>query len=398
MAFIRRLLPGGKERDGQRIPTTTEVVKAYSPILYIGISRNDIRKYDWDVDVLDEFEQNGFKVVQLAPNKPIEPRVQDLGYLAREELFNEVVREEILSSMPGVERPQGYSFKELLTHTGPIVAKDVREDRGESILYLEDKEAIAKFIAWKFTFSPPEDNNRTEIALRRLKILAAKEAIERNIWDWEGFSQMEPDTGWRFEDYIETPSNYYTSFRIMADGYGKIHYGTLIRSAQEKGVRRIHDPRFHMNSDSTYQHFYNPNSIFYKDAPYIVSNTAQGGIPIQLNGKRIEDPINREVAAAHGIDPDNPQIPEVLIPKASVMGVAMKCASPWTGADFVFNAELQDRFLEANMFPTLSAAGLGVSEIEIRQRVEHPDNHQEVQKYLRKVLVKRLVEGTFRTD
>ena len=62
----------------------------------------------------------------------------------------------------------------------------------------------------------------------------------------------------------------------------------------------------------------------------------------------------------------------------------MRFGVPYTGIDFVYNQNLQDRFLEANLFPTLSAQGLGVSDIETEQRVKNPGNRDEVQTYLQK--------------
>ncbi|MCL4418921.1 hypothetical protein M1146_02335 [Patescibacteria group bacterium] len=396
MAFFRRFLGRGKERSGWAETPISEMVRAYNPVLYLGSQRSTFEEVDRG-GVIDGFEKLGFTICELTPGMAqITPRAQDLGFMANPDLVDEIKRTEILGSIPGIERPTEYTFTEVLRLSGPFVAKDLRDDRGESVYYLEGRENIAKFIAWSFAFTIPDTLNRKKLWKRSRRIIAASEATRKGNWDWNGFASMKPEDGWVFQEYIETPSKFYTSFRILADGYGNIHYGTLIRSPQEKRVRRLHDPRPKEDFNPAYAYLRKPGSPLYIDAPHIVSNTAQGGIPIQLNGGKAADPTDREVLIAHNIDPKNPQIPKSIVKKARLIANAMGYAIPYTGIDFIYNQGLQDRFLEANFFPTLSAQGLGISDMEIEQRVQNPGNRDEVQTYLQKVLVRRIVDKTFR--
>lgn len=396
MAFFRRFLGRGKERGGWAETPTSEIIRAYSPVLYLGSQRSAFEEVGRG-GVIDGFEKLGFTICELGPDKThVTPRAQDLGFMASLALIDETKRTEILGTIPGIERPTEYTFAEVLRLPGPFVVKDLRDDRGESVYYLEGRENIAKFIAWSFAFTIPMVLDPIESWKKAKRIIAASEATRKGNWNWNGFASMKPGDGWVFQEYIEAPSKFYTSFRILADGYGNIHYGTLIRSPQEKGVRRLHDPRPKEDFNPTYAYLRKPGGPLYIDAPHIVSNTAQGGIPIQLNGGKVTDPTNREVLIAHNIDPDNPQIPESLVKKARLIANAMGYAVPYTGIDFIYNQNLQDRFLEANFFPTLSAQGLGISNMEIEQRVQNPGNRDEVQTYLQKVLVQRIIDKTFR--
>ncbi len=144
-----------------------------------------------------------------------------------------------------------------------------------------------------------------------------------------------------------------------------------------------------------YKFLRDPGYLFYMDAPSIVSNTSQGGVPIQLNGRKVKDPVNRQVLTAHNINPDNPQIPKSFLEQAFEIAFAMRYATPYVGIDFIYGKGLVPLFLEANFSATLSPEGLGVSESEIRQKVAHPENHREVQKYLQKILVQRVVVRSF---
>jgi len=396
VAFIRRFFGGGKERDGGTKTPTSEIIRAYSPVLYLGNQRSAFEEADRG-GVIDGFEKLGFTICALTPDKAqVTPRAQDLGFMANPALVDGIERTKILGSIPGIEKPTEYTFTEVLRLPGPFVAKNLRDDRGESVCYLEGRENITKFIAWSFAFRIPETSDHRKLWKRSKKIIAGSEEIRKGNWNWEGFASMKPEDGWVFQEYVETPSKFYTSFRILADGYGNIHYGTLIRSPEEKGVRRLQDPRPREDFNPMYSYLRKPDGPLHINAPHIVSNTAQGGIPIQLNGEKVTDPANREVLIAHNIDPDNPQIPESLVKKALIIAITMRFGVPYTGIDFVYNQNLQDRFLEANFFPTLSAQGLGVNDMEIEQRVQNPGNRDEVQTYLQKVLVQRIIDKTFR--
>ena len=384
MELLRRFFPGSKERySGADIGIPEAVVRG-KRALYVpafGINHRP--------EVIDEFRTNGYSIVGtlIAQDDPFPGKEQDLGlFLVRENLSYGFRKSESIAKLAEIEQPREYQHSEILTLPKPFVVKFPTSDRGESVFLLDGRESIDKFLVYAnehFTSSFSRDQKKE-------KMEAAKHAIESEQWDWEGFSEMEVSDSWIFQEYIETPSDYYASFRILADGYGNIHYGTLLRSPQPKGVRKVVD-RTPNPIDHSFTYLHNPNSISCLDAPDIVSNAAQGGIPIQLNGVRIEHEANRDVASAHNIDPDNPHIPEQLKDKASKVGILMKRVFPFTGVDFIYDRDLKDFFLEANTGPSLFAEGLGVSHEEIRKnkRKEHE------QEYLTRVLIRRIAKTDF---
>ncbi|HVZ12755.1 MAG TPA: hypothetical protein VG965_07035 [Patescibacteria group bacterium] len=393
MQIIKHVPIIGKER-GSSNPDVQDLVKYHQPILYLGRHISDFKKHGLDPDTIEEFRKNGFKIREANHDQGNELRVQDLGFMTNPNLL-EATRTEILSDAAGVDTPREVPFEEVLLLPGPYVAKDVREDRGESVQYLRGRENISKFLIWNYIFYMPSDLDPKKVLERRDDIPFLKEVIRLKKWNWSGFKYLKPGEGWQFQEFVDSPSNHYTSFRVLADGYGNIHYSTLIRSPEEKGIRKNTDPRPNEDFNPTFKHLRDPNGTLYIPSPNIVSNTAQGGIRIQLDGNTVTDPINREVLSAHGIDPDNPRLPEKMTEKAKLIAVASRTGFPYVGIDFMYDKKFNLYFLEANSFPTLSADGLGISEIELRQRVRRWNNRDEVQKYLRKVLIKRIVEATF---
>ena len=292
MAFIRRFLGGGKERDGRAKTPTSEIIRAYNPILYLGNQRSAFEEADRG-GVIDGFEKLGFTICELTSERTqVTPRAQDLGFMAAPAVTDAIKRAETLSSIPGIERPTEYTFTEVLRLLGPFVAKNLRDDRGESVYYLEGRENITKFIAWSFAFRIPETSDHRKLWKRSKKIIAGSEEIRKGNWNWEGFASMKPEDGWVFQEYVETPSKFYTSFRILADGYGNIHYGTLIRSPEEK-VRRLQDPRPREDFNQCIYTYVN-QMVLSILMPAHRFKHCTGGIPIQLNGEKVTDPTNRK--------------------------------------------------------------------------------------------------------
>lgn len=397
MAFVKRFVTASKERFDSGVEVVSELLSPV-PTLYIGNSPSNIDEKDRAM--IQEFQDCGFKVEYLThKTRRKQARYKDLGIGASPFSFDIEKREELYQMIPSLEQPKRFSFDEVSQNSGPIVAKDISVDRGESVFLLEDKEALCRFLVWQHTFAFREvaQNYMDGTLVQRAnRIIEASRMVRNKRWNWEGFKDMKPEKGWIFQEFIETPGDYYTSFRILADGYGNIHYGTLLRSPETKGKRKIKDPRPVPPENPAFELLYRPGSNFQlPKTPNIVSNAIQGGISIQLNGERITDETNRSVATAHNIDPDNPQIPESIAEKASLLGRYMKLAFPYIGVDFIYNQECKDLFLEGNAWPALFAEGLGVSQQDINNNVINPNDRSEVQTYLSKILIKRVVRKTF---
>lgn len=380
MAFLKRVLTGGKEREGAflRIP---EAIPSGKKVLYIPNFGRLHRP-----EMIDEFAKNGYSISRVFtyPGDPFPGREKDLGFGVDEELKHNSSADEIVAARTHVDQPKKFDTSALFESAGPFVVKFPMSDRGESVFLLEGKENIAKFIAYNIEhFNNNIDHNTREVAA-----MTAKKEIAGGNWNWEGFKKIEISDAWSIQEYIETPSDYYTSFRILVDGYGNIHYGTLLRSPEKKGIRRVKE-RDQNPFDHSFTYLHNPENIFCLDAPDIVSNVVRGGIDIQLNGTSVNDEVNRSVLYIHGIDPDNPQIPDVMQQKAARIGIAMKGVFPFVGIDFIYDRQLNDFFLEANPGPALLAEGLGVSQDEIR--IKKGKEHE--QEYLARVLIRRIAKN-----
>ena len=372
MEFVRRFIPGSNKKND--VPWETQETLGHGQrVLYTSLSGIDLRP-----TIIDEFEKNGYLITPsfVFPGGRFPGRNCDLGLGIDQRLANSAEKNDYIAAAAGLKQPAKIEFPQILDFEQPIVAKDPSSDRGESVFLLPNKESLAKFLAYDSNFfgNPWYRSNDLN--------LASQIAIRTHNWDWEGFYQLHPSYPWRFEEYIETPSDFYTSFRILADGYGNIHYGTLLRSPVKKGGKRISSP-------DSFEPLKNPNSRFYLNSPSIVSNAAQGGIGIQLNGEAVLDPINRQVLIDHGINPDNPRIPESMEQKASKVGKIMKTMYPFTGVDFVDNLSLEDLFLEANNGPTLFAEGLGVS----KEEIDKNKGNEYEQEYLARVLIRRIAKN-----
>ncbi len=152
------------------------------------------------------------------------------------------------------------------------------------------------------------------------------------------------------QEYIETPTKYNTSMRIMTSSTGEILCASLKYmkpSVPEK--RKKYSGYF-----DTY--------LSDQDSPYflgnesIISNTVAGGNSILL-GKDSYSEVEQEVLCAHDIDPSNAVVPE------SVRRVATKIAihcrreiGAISGMDFIYDNKTKTwKFLEQHEFPMLTS-------------------------------------------
>ncbi|MFA6602910.1 MAG: hypothetical protein WCT01_03850, partial [Candidatus Shapirobacteria bacterium] len=162
-----------------------------------------------------------------------------------------------------------------------------------------------------------------------------------------------------------------TSYRVVADGYGNIHYAQVHRSQERRGAKKIqaweYDDRLPLFEYSLVGDDYgtllvHPRSPLFLDSVEIVSNIARGGERILLDGKPVEEKINRQVLSDHGIDPNNPEPPTYVLEKSAEVGRLVRASYPYTGVDWIQDKSGSCKFLEANNSPALNPNALGLSD------------------------------------
>lgn len=244
----------------------------------------------------------------------------------------------------------------------PTVAKIKAAHGGDSVYLIESRESWIRFEAWRrMSYLVGELYYQAD---SKAIIQEALDRVRNNKLDYKWFDKKIPLNYWSFQEFIDCPSQYYTSFRIIADAFGEVHGGALIRSPKIKGSERRDCPQMQWSQDPINEVSHingefavlleHPKSPFFLNSKKIVSNVAQGGIKILLNGKPVDDKTNSSVLIEHGINPDNPLIPKNLTTRASEIGKASRGICPYVGVDFIFDVQLNTYLLEVNTGPTVS--------------------------------------------
>jgi hypothetical protein len=174
-----------------------------------------------------------------------------------------------------------------------------------------------------------------------------------------------------FEEFVEPPGNYWTSMRVVADAFGKIHYAQVARSGLPKNSeidssvkaslpKNLFDLEVLGDLNIYLEH---PDSPFYFPQKKFTSNISTGGTPIILNGNPQVDRINRDVLMSLGIDPDHPQLPDSLQAPSSRIGELCKGDYPLVGIDYLKRASNGEFVLcEINKGPQLRPEAVGLPE------------------------------------
>lgn len=174
------------------------------------------------------------------------------------------------------------------------------------------------------------------------------------------------------QEYIETPTEYNTSMRVLTSSTGDILCASL-KYMQPS----VPDPqkRYHGYFDT---YLSDPSSPYFLGNESIISNTVAGGNSILL-GKKSYLNIEQEVLQAHDINPLNAEVPE------SVSKVAKNIASTCrreigaiSGMDFIYDKNTKTwKFLEQHEFPMLTtyaeAHNLNIPTDTIEELVFHKE-------------------------
>lgn len=173
--------------------------------------------------------------------------------------------------------------------------------------------------------------------------------------------------GYEVREFITTPSEHYTSYRVVTSPEGIIAAG-LLYSAHKKNEMQViqgFNPNYqpitldtNMWGRSPMTAFEDPRSPLFLQALDARSNVDCGGncIPLMGENRRKTTVAEEVILEAHGIDPENPMLPErISEPAMSVARKVGRIASLVSGIDFLDDEQLTTAwFLEHNPLPGTS--------------------------------------------
>ena len=321
-------------------------------------------------DIQGLFLRNGYTVVTGGRHNRNNPLELSVDFMPSFKIPSPGERAQTGVEVSGIPLPNQLTLPETIRTEEPVIAKDICHNKGMNKFLLETLEQKIRFASWMLhvqRYSPGNEEFYSRPGyLERLRRHVSSDVFYFNIdanpnWNW----------GWVQEEFVETPGDFYTSFRILADGYGEVHYGFVTKSKHKKDEdKRVKErPRIPnslidpMDPSGNASLLVDPNSPFFLGSRAIVSNTAAGGSPILLDGARKIDESDRKVLEDLGINPDKPEIPSRLLEASSAISHALRAGIPFMGIDFMKRRDSEEFvLLEVNVGPMISPGSVGLSE------------------------------------
>ena len=149
------------------------------------------------------------------------------------------------------------------------------------------------------------------------------------------------------QEYIETPTQYNTSLRVLVSSCGDILYSVLKYALPQKIGE---EPKDGILS----YYLLNEQSKYFLGGETFVSNTIAGGNNILLGEDNYSE-LERTILKEHGIDPDDATVPEsIRIACQEVMKSCGKELGAICGMDFIYDVKDREwRYLEEHEWPML---------------------------------------------
>lgn len=148
------------------------------------------------------------------------------------------------------------------------------------------------------------------------------------------------------KDFIRTPGERYTSYRVLTTATGTPVAAGLLYSAHKKNDDKL--------VTASYGGLANADTQFFLGARDVRSNVSKGGRVIPLMGDNRRDITSDEqgILAAHGIDPDNPALPEAVREQSvAVARTHGRLNDVYNGSDYIQSESGEIFFLEDNVGP-----------------------------------------------
>ena len=261
----------------------------------------------------------------------------------------------------GLDMPrQLTSPEEIVSSIRPLVAKVITAHQGEQKYLLRKPESKIKFLAIALLKDPEALLQEQDIHKRNAVISELMEKVSQRDFSDPRF-KSEADN-FVVEEYIETPSNRYTSFRIVVDARGKIGSELLLYSRNSKDHIVIRSP---IGPFSGYDRFFKNSSMAsFIFATSFVSNASQGGNQINLVAKRaLGEAVTAEeeiLLEAHGLNKIRPRLPKDLMRKVRIIGKASRGDFPFVGVDFILGTDGKYYLLEINNSPGIDDGDVAI--------------------------------------
>jgi len=176
------------------------------------------------------------------------------------------------------------------------------------------------------------------------KYVQTMSAIES---DGETASPPVREESYLFQCYIETPSDRYTSFRVLTSFDGNILASGLFYSQHRKGEQKL-EQRDSFTTGEPHDFLCDPKMPTFLDATDHRSNLARGGVclPLKQGTLTAEE---QSILQAHNIDPADPRLPETL--RGYAEEIARVFGRQWgavLGMDFIQSKDGKYSYLETN--------------------------------------------------
>lgn len=291
----------------------------------------------------------------LRVNTADEPENNEVSILGKWKLKKNWEVELIKEEIPELLIPKTQSFDQYnVTPYFPVILKYIYAQRGE----------------YKYVIDTPEQLNK--LGRFFLDSSLDKRLNQRNSLR----------TGFDIQELIETPSERFTSYRILVTLNGDILATELYYSNKPNPSDIIQEDISIWDmrpSSNLFDYFVAPDSPVFLASRNVLSNRSQKGTGIVLNRNSWSKPINPEeekILIAHGLDPKNPKLPEKLREQCSIIAKKLGLQR-WVvmGIDFIQKVGTDDYYyLETNPWPWSGAfmdtyldkyGGLSEEEIQI---------------------------------
>ncbi len=130
-----------------------------------------------------------------------------------------------------------------------------------------------------------------------------------------------------FQKFVETPSERYTSYRVLVTANGTVLASSLyysgITGSEGTLTKNQTLEELGMPGNDLTDFLVTPGSLVYLGARNVLSNQNQGGRGIVLNPNDSSKPIvteDRAILEAHGLDTNNPQLPDTIHEQSKLIG------------------------------------------------------------------------------
>lgn len=153
-------------------------------------------------------------------------------------------------------------------------------------------------------------------------------------------------TDFVMQEYIETPTKFNTSLRVVTSSSKDI----LCSSLKYSKVAKRQDKYCGLVD----RYLCNPTSPYFLNSKSIISNTVAGGKSIILEEKTYTKE-EQQILLAHDIDPKNPHVPESVAEAA--LTIAVNCQreiGAISGMDFIYDSKTKTwKYLEQQEYPMM---------------------------------------------